>query len=71
METVNVVIDEALDSSFKKNIKEIPKAIIPSEPEVVQEEVDKEPVSPSTPSTPSAVEVSADIPVRTYVFLML
>ena len=35
------------------------RQILPSEPKVVQEEVDQEPVSPSTPSV---VEVSANIP---------
>ena len=59
METVNVVMDEVLDSGSEKSSEEIPKAILPSEPKVIQEEVDQEPVSPSTPS---AVEVSADIP---------
>ena len=59
MEIVNVVIDEASDSGFEKISEEIPKAILPSEPKVVQEEVDQEPVSPSTLSV---VEVSADIP---------
>ena len=59
MEIVNVGIDEALGSSSKKIGKEIPKEILPSEPKVVQEIVDQEPVSPSTPSV---VEVSADIP---------
>ena len=59
METVNVVIDEASYSSFEKSSEEIPKEILPSEPKVVQEEVDQEPVSPSTPSN---VEVSANIP---------
>ena len=59
METVNVVIDEASDFGFEKISEEIPKAILPSEPRFVQEEVDQEPVSPSTPSV---VEVSADIP---------
>ena len=58
METMNVVIDEALDSGSEKSSEEIPKEILPSEPKVVQEEVDQEPVSPSTPSV---VEVSADI----------
>ena len=43
METVNVVIDETLDSSFEKISEEIPKAILPSEPKVVQEEVDQGP----------------------------
>ena len=59
METVNVVIDEASDSGSEKISEEIPKGILPSEPKVVQEEVDQEPVSPSTPSV---VEVSANIP---------
>ena len=59
METVNVVIDEASDSGSERSSEEIPKAILLSEPKVVQEEVDQEPVFPSTPS---AVEVSADIP---------
>ena len=56
---MNVVIYEASDSSFEKSSEEIPKEILPSEPKVVQEEVDQEPVSPSTPSV---VEVSANIP---------
>ena len=43
----------------KKSNEEIPKAILPSKPQVVQEEVDQEPVSLSTPSV---VEVSVDIP---------
>ena len=59
MESVNVVIDEASDSSFEKISEEIPKAILPSEPKDVQREVDQELVSPSTPSV---VEVTADIP---------
>ena len=59
METVNVVIDEASDSSSEKSSEEIPKEILPSEPKVVQEIVDQKPVSPSTPSV---VEVSANIP---------
>ena len=59
METVNVVIDEVLDFGFEKSSEEIPKEILPSEPKVVQEEVDQEPVSPSTPSV---VEVSIEIP---------
>ena len=36
METVNVVIDEVSDSGSEKSSKEI----LPSEPKVVQEEVD-------------------------------
>ena len=59
METVNVVIDETSDSGSEKSSKEISKAILPSVPKVVQEEVDQEPVSPSTPSV---VEVSTYIP---------
>ena len=59
METVNVVIDEVSYSSFVKGSEKIPKEILPSKPKVVQEEVDQEPVSPSTPSV---VEVSVDIP---------
>ena len=59
MEIVNVVIDEVSDSGSEKSSEEIPKAILPSKPKVVQEEVDQEPISPSTPSV---VEVSADIP---------
>ena len=35
METVNVVINEASDSSSEKISEEIPKAIFPSEPKVV------------------------------------
>ena len=61
METVNVVIDESLDSSSKKGIKELTKEILPPEPRIVQEIVEHEPASPSTPSTPSVVEDSADI----------
>ena len=63
MEIVNVIIDDASDSGFEKSSEEISKAILLLEPKVVQEEVDQEPVSPSTLSTPSVVEVSADIPI--------
>jgi len=59
METVNVVIDEASSFGFEKSSEEISMAILPSEPKVVQEEVDQKPISPSTPSV---VKVSADIP---------
>ena len=59
METVNVVIDETSDSGSEKSSEEIPKEILPSKPKVVHEEVDQEPISPSTPSV---VEVSANIP---------
>ena len=58
METKNVVIDEASDSGSEKSSEEIPKEILPSKPKVVQEEIDQEPVSPSTPRV---VEVLADI----------
>ena len=61
METVNVVIDEFSDSSFKKGIEEPTKEILPSEPRVVQEIVEQKPASPSTPDIPSVVEDSADI----------
>ena len=40
METVNVVIDESLESSSKKFSEEIPKEILPPEPKDVQEIVD-------------------------------
>ena len=59
MATVNVVIDEASNSGSEKISEEIPKEILPSEPKVVQEIVDQEPVSPSTLSV---VEVLVDIP---------
>ena len=61
METVNVVIDESLDSGSEKGIEELIKEILPLEPREVQESVDQEPASPSTPSTPSVVEDFADI----------
>ena len=35
METVNVVIDESLDSSLEKGIEELPKEILPPEPNEV------------------------------------
>ena len=59
METVNAIINEALDSSSERSSEEMPKAILLSEPKVVQEEVYQEPVFPSTPS---AVEVLVNIP---------
>ena len=62
METVNVVIDEALESGSEKISEEIPKENLPPEPQDVQEIDDQEPASPSTPSTPSVVEGSANIP---------
>ena len=37
METVNVVIDESSDSSSQKGIEELPKEILPPEPNEVQE----------------------------------
>ena len=61
METVNVVIDESLDSSSEKGIEELTKEIIPPGPRVVQEIVEQEPASPSTPGTSSIVEDSTDI----------
>ena len=62
METVNVVIDESLESNSKKFSKEIPKEILSPKPKDVQEIVDQEPASLSTSSTSSVVEGSADIP---------
>ena len=59
METFNVIIDEASDSSSEKSSEEISNEILPLEPKVVQEEVDQEPVPPTTPSV---VEVSVNIP---------
>ena len=41
METVNVVIDESLESSSEKGIEELPREIIPPEPRVVQELLNK------------------------------
>ena len=35
METMNVIIDESLDSSSDKGIEELTKEIIPFEPRVV------------------------------------
>ena len=37
METMNVVIDESLDSGFEKVSKEFPKEILAPEPKEVQE----------------------------------
>ena len=61
METMNVVINESLESGFEKFSEEIPKEIRPPEPKQVQEIVEQEPTSPSTPGTPSVVEDSIDI----------
>ena len=61
METVNVVIDESLDSSFEKGIKELTREIIPPKPREAQEVVEQEPASLTTPGTPSVVDDSADI----------
>ena len=36
METVNIVIDDVSNSSSKKSSEEIPKAVLSSEPKVVQ-----------------------------------
>lgn len=62
METVNVVIDESLDSRSEKINEELPKEILPPETKEVQELFEKEPTSPSTPGTSSVVEESADMP---------
>ena len=62
METVNVVIDESSDSSSQKSIEELPKEILPPEPNEVQELIEQELSFPSAPSTPSVLEDSVDIP---------
>ena len=62
METVNVVIDESSDSSSQKGIEELPKEILPPEPNEVQELIQQEPASLSTPSTSNVLEDSVDIP---------
>ena len=51
METVNVVINESLESNYEKFGAEIPKEILSPKPKDVQEIVNQEPASPSTPST--------------------
>ena len=61
MKIVNIVIDEASESSSKKISEEIPKEILPPEPKDVQEIVDQEPASPSTLGTSSVVKGSTDI----------
>ena len=43
METIDVVIDEVLESGSEKISKEIPIEIFPPEPKDVQEIVDKSP----------------------------
>ena len=62
METVNVVIDESSYSSSQKGIEELPKEILPPEPNEVQELIEQELSFPSAPSTPSVLEDSVDIP---------
>ena len=61
METVNVVIDEPLESSSDKFGEEMHKEILPLEPKEVQEIFEQEPASPSTLNTLSVVENSVDI----------
>ena len=63
METMNVVIDESLDSGFEKVSEEFPKEILPLKPKEVQEIVKQEPASPNTPGTPSVMEDSANISI--------
>ena len=65
-ETVNVVIDESLDSDSEKGIEELAKEILPPESREVQESVEQEPTSPSTPGTPSVMEDSVDITTSPY-----
>ena len=62
METVNVVIDESLDSSSEKGVEELPNEILPPEPKEVQELIEQVLTSPSTPGTPNVLEDSIDIP---------
>ena len=62
METVNVVIDETSKSGSGKISEEIPKEILPPEPNDVQELVDQGLASPSTPAILSVIEGSADMP---------
>ena len=62
METVNVVIDKSSDSVSQKGIKELPKEILPPEPNEVQKLIEQEPASPSTLSTPSVLEDFVNIP---------
>ena len=61
METVNVVIDECLDSNSEEGIEEPTKEILPPESRKVQESVEQEPASPCTLGIPSVVEDSTDI----------
>ena len=61
METVNVVINESLNSGFEKVSEEFPKEILPFEPMEVLGIVGQEPASSSTPGTPSVLEDSVDI----------
>ena len=49
-------------SSSQKGIEELPKEILPPEPNEVQEIIEQEPASLSTPSTPSVLEDFVDIP---------
>ena len=65
-ETVNVVIDESLDSDSEKGIEELAKEILPPESREVQESVEQEPTSPSTSGTPSVMEDSVDITTSPY-----
>ena len=58
MKTMNVVIDDPLDSGSEK-VEEFPKEILPPKPKEVPEIVEQELASPSTPSV---MEDSADIP---------
>ena len=61
METVNVVINESLDSISGKGIEELTKVILPLEPREFQKIVEQEPASPTTLGTPSVMEDSVDI----------
>ena len=57
METVNVVIDEALTSKSSRAIEKIPKSVLPSPLETDQEVGDQD---SSNPALPNAIQVPED-----------
>ena len=66
MEIVNAVINEPSDAGSKKFGEELPKEILPPEPEEVKETFEQELIPPSTPDTLSVVEDSADLSTSPY-----
>ena len=66
MEIVNAVINEPSDAGSKKFGEELPKEILPPEPEEVKEIFEQELIPPSTPDTLSVVEDSADLSTSPY-----